>query len=131
MNEWRHKIINLYTNNKGKYLRGWGNSKTPEDLLNAMNIPWNGSRDEKIYRKAQSELNRFCVDLLDKGYIAGGISSRPTHYTIAENEKEIKMIFCNRKNQVIGRIKNLMKRGKDLISLQAPQKLIEDLINVE
>jgi len=131
MNEWQHEIINLFTNNRGKYQRGWKNSKSPEDLLVAMHINWNGDRNEKCYKRAQIELNRFCSNLIDKGDIAGAISSCPSQYTISANEKETTMIFCNHKNQFIGRIEKKMKIGKGKISLEAPQKFIEDLREIK
>jgi hypothetical protein len=119
---YRKSIRDLWTDDDGNYKLGLENAITPEALLDAMGVD---ESDEKIYQIARIELNAVCIQICREGYCAGGIGRSPTHYFIAKNPSEERLIMQKSPISNIGRIKAYAMRGKN----QLNQRVIAALIN--
>jgi len=131
MKEFYTMAYNHFTDEDGNYLRGYHKCYSPEDMIREMRLQWNGDRSERIYKAAQQALCFFCNQVNQDGGIAGGVSCKPTYYFIASNEYEERMIFCNRRNNMIGRLKNKLLQGRNFIALDKGIKLIREMRLIE
>ena len=122
-------VIIHFTNNNGKWLRGWDNRINPESLLQKMGVKWNGDRYSSAYRNAQQSLCRFTQMIsATTDFVAGGVSNKPTEYFIAATKEEENMIYNNRKGDTAGRIITRMNKAKHMAP-QIVQKRANLLIN--
>ena len=117
---YRKTIRDMWTDDDGNYKLGLDNAITPEALLEKMGIVAEDMEDERdykeLYQTARIELNAVCIQLCKEGYRAGGVSRTPTHYLIAKNPTEQRMLISARAKGNIGRLTLLKWRGDGIIS---------------
>lgn len=123
---YRETIRNMFTDEDGNYQMGLENAITPEDLLAELGID---TVDDKTYQIARIELNAICSQITREGYCAGGVGRSPTHYMIAKNPTEERMIVNNSAKNNIGRLTLYMKRGKNMINTRVVKALLNQLQN--
>ena len=119
---YRETIREMWTDKDGNYVLGLENNITPDKLIDTLGLDCN---DEKIYNVARIELNAICCQICNDGYVAGGIGRNPTHYFIAKNPSERKLIAQKYASNNIGRLKMQMIRGDGYIN----QRMIKASIN--
>lgn len=120
---YREAIRDLITDEDGNYKVGLEHAVTPEGVLDYMGVEYS-DRGDKTYQQARVELNAVMTQANREGYHAGGISRTPTHYFIAKDPSEQRLLIASRSSNNIGRLQNMAYRGKGVMNTRKLSQLI-------
>jgi len=125
--KYREAIRDLWTDENGDYKLGLEHAITPEMVLQEMGFD---NPDKDIYQIARTEINAVCYQICREGYVAGGISRSPTHYLIAKNPSEKKLISQKTVKNNVGRLRIEMIRADGFVNKRMMQGSINTLLKL-
>jgi hypothetical protein len=127
---YREAIRDLITDEEGNYKVGLEHAVTPEDVLEYMGVEYD-DRGDKQYQQCRVELNAVMTQANREGYQAGGISRAPTHYFIAKDPSEQRLLIASRSGNNIGRLQNMAYRGRGVMNTRKLTQVIALLSKFE